>query len=95
MIFPIRIYNKAMELVKEIKEAELSQTFWREKGRKKDLNVLENDSGIKNMPKPKEILIICKNPKCRKEVMKKSKRALYCSEKCMREYKKYLGRKTK
>jgi len=87
MIYPVKIYDKFMKLIKTITEAELSETFWREKRRKKDVNITPSELrnlGEKNLrnldPLPKHFAIICRW--CGKKALMKSGRAIYCSEKC-------------
>jgi len=36
---PVKIYNKAMKLIKKISAKELSKTFWDDKFRKKDVKL--------------------------------------------------------
>ena len=77
-----------MKLVKIIKPTELSETFWREKSRKKDIYLSssqlrnlgeKNLRSINNIPN-KDYTIICRT--CGKKAVRRSARAVYCSEKC-------------
>ena len=36
---PIKIYNKAMKLIKKLSSKEVSKIFWDQKSKKRDLNV--------------------------------------------------------
>jgi len=85
MIYPVKIYDKFMKLITTIKSQELSETYWRDKSRKKDselskttLKAFQIKDGISLLNK--SIQITCIN--CGKKVMKKSARAKYCSDKC-------------
>ena len=85
MLYSVKIYNKFMKLVKIIKSSEISETFWREKSRKKDAELTTwelKNLGLKNLRSnfPKEYNIICRM--CGKKAKRKSARAVYCSDEC-------------
>ena len=98
MIYPVKIYDKFMKLKKTIKSIELSETYWRENSRKKDvemsksnLKALQIKNGILLLNK--SIQITCLN--CGKKVMKKSARAKYCSDKCREKSKRRRDNESK
>ena len=98
MIYPVKIYDKFMKLIKTIKSPELSETYWREKNRKKDaelsktsLKSLQINNGI--LLRNKSIQITCLN--CGKKVLKNSARAKYCSGKCREKSKRRRDNESK
>ena len=83
-----------MKLVKIIKPTDLSETFWREKSRKKDIHLSssqlrnlgeKNLKSINNIPN-KDYTIICRT--CGKKAVRRSARAVYCSDTCRNKSKK-------
>ena len=98
MIYPVKIYDKFMKLIKTIKSPELSETYWRENSRKKDVEMSKNNLKalqIKNgiLLLNKSIQITCLN--CGKKVMKNSARAKYCSGKCREKSKRRRDNESK
>tara|TARA_R100000963_G_C4602703_1_gene75830 strand:- start:187 stop:534 length:348 start_codon:yes stop_codon:yes gene_type:complete len=100
MIYPVKIYNKFMKLIKTISKTELSETYWREKRRKKDVNLTPSELrnlGEKNLRNlgniPKHFAIICRW--CGKKAIMKSGRAVYCSEPCRNNSKKRRDNESK
>ena len=98
MIYPVKIYDKFMKLIETIKSTELSETYWREKSRKKDaelsktaLKSLQINNGI--LLRNKSIQITCLN--CGKKVMKNSALAKYCSGKCREKSKRRRDNESK
>ena len=74
-----------MKLIKTITSTEISETFWREKNRKKDTRL--SNSELRNLGEkhiintfPKEYTIVCRT--CEKIAIRKSARAKYCSDAC-------------
>ena len=76
-----------MKLIKIIHPTELSTTFWSKPDRKKDTKL--SNTGLKSLGEPykmdfrnlnKEFTIIC--IMCGKKALRKSGRAIYCSDKC-------------
>ena len=91
MIYPVKIYDKFMKLIKTITSTEMSETFWREKNRKRDASL--SNTTLKALQIKNGVLLINKSIQitcvvCKKKVMKNSARAKYCSEKCRRLSKK-------
>ena len=87
MIYPVKIYDKFMKLIKVIHPIELSTTFWSKTARKKDTKL--SNTGLKSLGEPykmdfrhrnKDFTIICRM--CGKKALRKSGRAVYCSDKC-------------
>jgi hypothetical protein len=89
-MYPVKIYNKFMKLLKVVKSTELSEIFWRDKRRKKDANLTPNE--LKNLGVQlqsninKEYKIICSM--CGKKAVMRSARARYCSIICRKKSKK-------
>ena len=83
-MYPVRIYDKSMNLLKTITSTELSETFWREKSRKKDAKLTDNE--LRNLGERRDKKIdniyetVC--PTCGKKAIQKSAVAKYCSDKC-------------
>ena len=97
-MYPVKIYDKFMKLKKTIKSTELSETYWRENSRKKDVKMSKNNLKalqIKNgiLLLNKSIQITCLN--CGKKVMKNSARAKYCSGKCREKSKRRRDNESK
>ena len=91
MIYPVKIYDKFMKLIKTITSTEVSETFWREKNRKRDSEL--SKTALKSLQIKNGVLLINKSIQitcvvCKKKVMKNSARAKYCSQKCSNKAKK-------
>ena len=90
-----------MKLVKIIKPTELSETFWREKSRKKDIYLSSSqlrNLGEKNLRSidnihNKDYTIICRM--CGKKAVRRSARAVYCSDTCRNKSKKRRDNESK
>ena len=98
MIYPVKIYDKFMKLIKTITSIEMSETFWREKNRKRDASL--SNTTLKALQIKNGVLLITKSIRitcvvCKKKVMKNSARAKYCSEKCRRLSKKRRDNESK
>ena len=98
MIYPVKIYDKFMKLIKTIKSTELSETYWREKRRKKDIKLSKTALKSLQINKGsfllnKSIQITCLN--CGKKAMKNSARAKYCSDKCREKSKRRRDNESK
>ena len=97
-MYPVKIYDKFMKLVKIIKPTELSETFWKEKHRNKDVKMSSNN--LKALQIKNGILLITKSVKivckmCGKRAMRNSARAIYCSDICRKKAKKRRDNESK
>ena len=98
MMYPVKIYDKFMKLKKTITTAKLSETFWREKHRNKDVKMSSNN--LKALQIKNGILLITKSVKivckmCGKRAMRNSARAIYCSDICRKKAKKRRDNESK
>ena len=87
-----------MKLKKTIKSTELSETYWRENSRKKDVEM--SKSNLKALQIKNGILLITKSVKivckmCGKRAMRNSARAIYCSDICRKKAKKRRDNESK
>ena len=73
MFYPVKVYNKLMQLVRTIKSKEISDKYW-------DKHT-ENTKALRTKKKKKRVYII-KCVVCSKKVEKKRVIAKYCSSRC-------------